>query len=166
MHIYFGHCYFAVVACMITFFIKTYLISPFHIIFWWLWTFCNYVIFRSTSKTFSRCPFRSSVVWSTSRTSFSFYYLIFLKHFYAEWLVPPQKVHLVWTVFSFSLFLSKTELLSRLRLPVCKDEIFNDFWSIKFSSILNSAWWLVIQAEYFPPWWKLSRNVCISWSSE
>ena len=29
-----------------------------------------------------------------------------------------------------------------------------------------SAWWLANWAEYFPLWWKLSRNVCIIWSSE
>ena len=39
---------------------------------------------------------------------FSFSYLIFLKHFSAEWLIPQQKVHFFWTVFAFSLFIPKT----------------------------------------------------------
>ena len=30
---------------------------------------------------------------------FYFSYLILLKHFSAEWLVPPPKVHFLWTVF-------------------------------------------------------------------
>ena len=61
---------FAVVVCMITFFIRTYLLSPFIIIFWWIWKFCNYVIFRSTSKTFPRRTLCLSVVQITSRTIF------------------------------------------------------------------------------------------------
>ena len=44
--------------------------------------------------------------------------------------------------------------------------MFNNFWSINFSYLIYSAWWLAIWAEYFPPCSKLSRNVCISWSSE
>ena len=43
---------------------------------------------------------------------------------------------------------------------VCSDEMFNDFWSVNISSLLNFAWWLAIWAEYFPPCSKLSRDVC------
>ena len=38
------------------------------------------------------------------------------------------------------------------------------FFSGNFPSLLNSAWWLANWADYFPPWWKLSWNVCIIWS--
>ena len=51
---------FAVVTCTITFFIKTYL----------LWTFCDHVIFRYTSKAFLRRPFHFSIGWSINRVSF------------------------------------------------------------------------------------------------
>ena len=47
--------------------------------------------------------------------SFSFYFLILLKHVSAKWLVTAQNVHFVWTVFAISLFLPKLELLSRFR---------------------------------------------------
>ena len=52
---------FAVVSCTITFFIKTYLPSPFIIIFWWLGTFCDHVIFRSTSQAFPRRTYHLSI---------------------------------------------------------------------------------------------------------
>ena len=65
---------FAVVSCTITLFIKTYLIFTFLILFWWLWTFFNKVIFRSTSKTIPRRIFHTSVIQITRRTRF----LIFL----------------------------------------------------------------------------------------
>ena len=61
---------FSVVLCTIIFFIKTYLILPFLILFRWLWTFCNQVIFKSTSKKFPSRTFHSSVVRITSCTSF------------------------------------------------------------------------------------------------
>ena len=63
---------FSLVTKMISSFIKMYLISPFLILFWWLRTFFNDVIFRSTSKTFPRHTFRTSVVRITSRTIFFF----------------------------------------------------------------------------------------------
>ena len=53
---------FGVVAGTITFFIKTYLILPFFTIFWWLGTFCEHVISRSTAKAFPRCTLRLSIV--------------------------------------------------------------------------------------------------------
>ena len=51
---------------------------------------------------------------STAR-AFSFSFLILLKHFSAEWLVPPQNVHFVWTSFALSLLPTKPELPSRFR---------------------------------------------------
>ena len=41
--------------------------------------------------------------------------LILLKHFSAEWLLSPLKVHFFWTVFSISLFLPKPQLISIFR---------------------------------------------------
>ena len=61
---------FAVVACTITFFIKTYLLSPFLIIFWCLGTFCDHVIFRSTYKAFPRRTLRIPVRWNINRAIF------------------------------------------------------------------------------------------------
>ena len=52
--------------------------------------------------------------WPSAR-DFSFSCLILLKRFSAEWLVPPQKVQFIWTVFYISLFLPKPELLSRFK---------------------------------------------------
>ena len=49
--------------------------------------------------------------WPAAR-AFSFSCLVLLKHFSAEWLTPPQKVHFVWTSCALSLFLPKPELLS------------------------------------------------------
>ena len=49
---------------------------------------------------------------STAR-AFFFYFLILLKHFPAEWLLPPQNVQFFWTTFALSLFLLEPELLSR-----------------------------------------------------
>ena len=61
---------FAVVSCTITFFIKTYLLSPFLIIFWWLGTFCDHVIFRSTSKAFTKRTIQITVRRNINRTRF------------------------------------------------------------------------------------------------
>ena len=61
---------FAVVACTINFIIKTYLLSPFLVILWWLWTFYNKVILRFTSKAFPRRTFRTSIAWSINCSSF------------------------------------------------------------------------------------------------
>ena len=61
---------FSVVACTITFLIKTYFLLPFLIILWWLWTFCDHVIFRSTSKAFQSRTFRLSIVLNINRKSF------------------------------------------------------------------------------------------------
>ena len=51
---------------------------------------------------------------STAR-AFSFSFLILLKNFSAEWLLPPQNVHFVWTACDISIFLPKPELLSIFR---------------------------------------------------
>ena len=107
---------FAVVACTITFLIKAYLLSPFLIIFWWLGTYCNHVIFRSTSKAFLRRTFRISVRWNIIRASFLYSFLILLYFFSAEWLLPPQNVNFSWTECALSLCLIEPELLlSRFR---------------------------------------------------
>ena len=65
---------FAVVSCMITFFIKAYLLSPFLIIFWCLWKFYNHLIFISTSKAFPRRTFCLSIVQNINCAS-SFLFL-------------------------------------------------------------------------------------------
>ena len=67
---------FSVVACTITFFIKTYLLLPFLIVFWWIGTFCDHVIFRSTSIEITRQTFRIPIRWNTNRASF----LLFLSN--------------------------------------------------------------------------------------
>ena len=52
---------------------------------------------------------------STAR-DFSFYFLILLKHFSTEWLLPPQNVPFSWTECALSLCLLDPEtLLSRFR---------------------------------------------------
>ena len=48
---------------------------------------------------------------SPAARAFSFPSLILLNFFSAEWLVPPQKVHFVWTLFALSIFLPKPDLL-------------------------------------------------------
>ena len=59
---------FTIVACIINFFVKTYL----------LWTFCDHMIFRSTSKAFPRRTSHLSIGWNINRASFSlFLYLTF-----------------------------------------------------------------------------------------
>ena len=99
--------------------------------------------------------------------AFSFSFLIFFKHFSTGWLVSLQYVHFVLADFAFSLCLLDADwLLSRFKYSVCNDEMFKHFWSGYFSSLLNYAWWLANWAEYSPLFWKLSRNVCIIWSSD
>ena len=118
---------FSVVACTITYFIKMYLLLPFLILFRWLQKFLNYVIFRSTYKTFPGRTFRTPVVRITSHTSFLLFLSDSFEFFPAEWLTPPQKVHLIWTGFSLSLFLPQPELISIIIHSVCKDETDKDF---------------------------------------
>ena len=52
---------------------------------------------------------------ASTAQDFSFYFLILLKHFSAEWFVPPQNLQYVWTACVLWLFLPKPELLSRFR---------------------------------------------------
>ena len=51
---------------------------------------------------------------STARV-FSLSFLILLKHFSTEWLLPQQNVKFVWTECALSLFILEPELLSRFR---------------------------------------------------
>ena len=93
---------FAVVACTITFFIKTCL----------LWAFCDHVIFRSTSKAFPRHAFHMSIGWKINRVSVFLFLSYPSETFSKEWLSPPKNVHSIWTACALSLSLPKPELLS------------------------------------------------------
>ena len=136
-------------------------------VFMWLGTFCDHMIFRSAHKAFPSWTIRFFLDEVPAERAFSFSFLIFLKHFSTEWLLSPQCLHFIWTELASSLcILDPERLLSRFKSSACKDEMFKNFWSGYFSSLLNYAWWLANLAEYFPLWWKLSRNVCIIWSSE
>ena len=64
---------------------------------------------------------------SPAARAFSLSFIIFFKHFSAEWLLPPQKVYFVWTRFDISWFLPEPELMSRFKLSVCRDVIDNCF---------------------------------------
>ena len=99
---------------------------------------------------------------SSAAQYFYFYFLIVLEHFSVEWLAPPQKVYFVWKRFSLSLFLPEPELMSRFKESVCRDGIDKYVWSVKFTSLLNSVWWLGIYAIYSPPWQKLFRKICMN----
>ena len=72
---------FAVAACTITFFIKMYLLLPFIILLWWLWTFCNYVIFISTSKEIRGVRSVRLLSKASTARDFSFSCLFFLIFF-------------------------------------------------------------------------------------
>ena len=82
---------FTVVTWTMTFFIKTYLLSPFLIIFCWLWTFCNHVIFISTSKAFTRLTFHLSIGWNTNCTSFLLFLSYPFEAFLCRVIVTPTK---------------------------------------------------------------------------
>ena len=82
---------FAVVACMINFFIKTYLLSLFLIIFWWLGTFCDHVIFRSTSKAFPRWKFRISVRWNINLARFFLFLSNPFEAFFCRMIITSTK---------------------------------------------------------------------------
>ena len=98
--------------CTITPFIKREITLLFVIIFRWFWEFINKMIYRSTSKTFARWAFSVCLPKSPAARYFPSYFLIFSKYFSVGWLVPPQKVHFVWTRFALYLFLPDRELLS------------------------------------------------------
>ena len=103
---------FANFTCTITSFIKTYLLLPFIIIFWWIQKFYKYVIFRSTSKAFLRLPLCLAVVWMTSCTELFLFLCDPFETFFAEWLTPQQKMPFVWKILAFSLFLPNPEFFS------------------------------------------------------
>ena len=107
---------FFVVACTITFFIKTYLLSPFLIIFWWIGNIFDHVIFRSTSKAFPRVRSKYLLDETSTAWAISLSFLNILKNNSAEWLLPPKKMHFAWTECALSLCLLNPELLlSRFR---------------------------------------------------
>ena len=106
---------FAVVACTITFIIKAYLLLPFLIIFWWLGTFCDHVIFRSTSKLFPRRTFHMSIGWNINRASFFLFLSYPFDFFFCRVIITSTKCALCLNIFYPSLFLPQPELLSRFR---------------------------------------------------
>ena len=107
---------FAVVACKITFLIKTYLLSPFLIIFWWIWTFWDHVVFISTSKEFLRRTFQISFRQNINCTSFLLFLSYTFETFFRRMIINPQNVHFYLTECAFSLYLLEPVLLlSRLR---------------------------------------------------
>ena len=86
---------FAVVACIITFFIKMNWLTSFLTILRWLGTFCNHIIFRSTSEAFLRLTFRIPVRWNINRASF----LLFLSNpfeaFFCRMIITSTKCALL-----------------------------------------------------------------------
>ena len=84
---------FAVAACTITFFIKTYLLSPFLIVFWWIGKFCDHVILRSTYISFPRRMFHFYIGSNINRASFIPFLSNPFETISAELLLPPQNVH-------------------------------------------------------------------------
>ena len=106
---------FAIVSCIVIFSFKhTY----FHCLFFLFGGFGNFAIMWSSDphlKHFQGVYSVCLLSGSPAAQALSFSYLIVLNHFSAEWLVPPQKVHFVWTACALSLFLPKSELLSIFR---------------------------------------------------
>ena len=82
---------FAVVACTITFFIKTYWLTSFLTFFRWLGTFYDHMIFRSTSITFQRRTFRISVRWNTNRASFFLFLSDPFETFFRRMIIKSTK---------------------------------------------------------------------------
>ena len=136
-----GIAIFAVVACTITSFIITYLLSLILVIFWWLGTFCDHVIFRSTSIAFPRRKFRISVRWNINRVSF----LLFLSNpfetFFRRMIITSPKC---------TLYLNR----------VCSLTMSNKTWETTVNIYLISLqgryvqWFLV--SKFF-----LSSQVCL-----
>ena len=85
---------FAVVACTIKSSIKTYLLSPFLIISWWIGTFCDHVIFRSASIAFPRRTFRIYVRWNTNRVSFLLFLSNPFEFFFHIMVINSKKIAL------------------------------------------------------------------------
>ena len=82
---------FAVVACTITFFIKTYWLTSFLTVFRWLGTSCDHMILRSTSITFPRRTFRISVRWNTNRESFFLFLSDPFETFFRRMIIRSKK---------------------------------------------------------------------------
>ena len=106
---------FDVVSCTINFFIKMYLLSPFFIIFWWLGTFCNHVIFRSTFKVILRDTFHFSIGWNINRATFFLFLSNPFETFFWRVINTSKNVHFVIISYALSLFLTKPDLLSIFR---------------------------------------------------
>ena len=90
--------------CTIKYFTITYLLSPFLVLFRWLQTFRNEVIFRSASKTFARRVFHTFVVQITIRTSFLLSLSDPFELFSVEWLSPPKECTFYGQYFSLTIF--------------------------------------------------------------
>ena len=95
---------FAVVACTITFFNKTYLLSKFSIICWWLWIFWDHVIFISTSKEFPRRTFCSSIVQNINRARFFLFLSYPFEAFFCRVIYTYTKISLCLnSIYSFTI---------------------------------------------------------------
>ena len=103
---------------------------------------------------------------TSTAQDFSFFILILLKYFSAEWLLPLKCAVCVNRVCSLIMSTRYWDTSVKIQVISMQGRDVQWFFSVNFSSPLNSNWWISIWAEYFPPWWKLFRNVCISWSSE
>ena len=66
----------------IAIFLETYFLVFLFAVFRWLGTFCDKMIFGSATKAFPIWTIWNFVWRSTSRKSFPFFFLIFLKHFF------------------------------------------------------------------------------------
>ena len=111
---------FAVIACTIIFFIKTFLLSPFSLSFGGLGHFAIMWSSDPHLKYFRGRRSKFLLDETSTARAFSFSFLILLKHFSAEWLLSPQNVHFVWTECDLSLCLLDPEtLISRFRWSVC-----------------------------------------------
>ena len=127
---------FAVVACTINFFIKTYFIFPFIIIFWWLWKIFDHVIFRSTSKAFPRRTFCSSIVRSINHARFLLFLSYPFETFFCRVICTSTTVHFFWTSCAFSLFLPKTQADVNIKA------ISMQGWNVQ--------WFLICKCFFFP----------------
>ena len=126
------------------------------------------MIYISTSKTCARCTFSPLFVLNTIHMRFSIILSYPLKHFYAEWLAPPQKEHCVWTRFAISLFLPELELLPRFKYSAFRDEIDKYFCQYNFpffstlSGLLLSLHYIFHIGESYPRKfvWTDPKNNC------
>ena len=63
----------------------------FFVIFWWLGTFCDNVIFRYTSKAFPRSTFHMSIGWNINRASFLLFLSYPFEAFFHSMIVTSTK---------------------------------------------------------------------------